>query len=179
MYGMINQAIKTMVIDNVDAGAWDDICSSMGISNGDFDSLELYDDQITLDLVVTISKKLEFTAADLLVSFGEYWVSYALNSEYKTLLSSFGESALELINSLDALHTRLELTFGNLEPPSFHTTKVSDHEAIVHYNSNRDMPLEYFVKGLLLGIFNMFNQSCTVELLDDPGDDKARLKVTY
>ena len=179
MYGMVNQAIKTMVIEKFDSETWNDICNSLDISNGDFDPFEQHIDELTLDLVGTICNKLEVTADKLLESFGEYWISYAMNSEYKSILVSIRVSPIGLINSLDALHTRLELIFDNLEPPSFHTTRVSDNEVIVHYNSTRDMPLEFFVKGLLLGIFKLFNQNCDVELLADAGGDKARLKVRF
>ena len=179
MYGMVNQAIKTMVIETVDNETWVDVCKSLNISTNDFDSFEQHSDQLTLDLVGVICKKLDIEPLALLESFGEYWIKYAMQSEYKTILVSFGETPLELINSLDSLHTRLELTFDNLDPPSFHTTKISDQEVIVHYNSNRDMPLEFFVKGLLKGIFKLFNMKCSVEILDESGGDKARFKVKY
>ena len=179
MYGMVNQAVKTMFVETVSVEAWNEICSTVGISSNDFNSFEQYDDQLTVDLVVAICQKLEIEAPVLLESFGEYWVVYASKSEYKTILSSFGDNPLDLINSLDALHTRLELTFENLDPPSFHTTIVSDHEVIVHYNSNRDMPLVFFVKGLLQGIFKHFKQECKVEVLEDSEEDKARFRIVY
>ncbi len=179
MYGMVNQAIKMMVIETVNEETWDDICTSLDISSSDFDSFEQHSDQVTLDLVGSICEKLDIEAPELLESFGEYWIKFAMNSEYKTILISFGENPLDLINSLDSLHTRLELTFDDLNPPSFHTTRVSNQEVIVHYNSSRDMPLEFFVVGLLKGIFKLFNAICNVEILDDPGTDKARFKVQF
>ena len=179
MYGMINQAIKSMVIETADNETWGDVCKSLNISTNDFDSFYQYSDQQTLDLVGAICKKIDIEPAALLESFGEYWVKFAMQSEYKAILVSFGETPLELINSLDSLHTRLELTFDNLDPPSFHTTKVSDQEVIVHYNSNRDMPLELFVVGLLKGIFKLFNMKCSVEILDESGADKARFRVRF
>ena len=179
MYGMVNQAIKTMVIETTDNETWIEICETIDISTNDFDSFEQHDDQLTLNLVGAICKKINIDAPALLESFGEYWITFATKSEYKTILTSFGETPLELINALDSLHTRLELTFDNLDPPSFHTTKVSDQEVIVHYNSSRDMPLEFFVVGLLKGIFKLFKAKCHVEILDDSGSDKARFKVQF
>ena len=179
MYGMVNQAIKMMVIETVNKDAWDNVCNDLNIDTKDFDSFEQFPDSLTLDLVGAICEKLKIDAPKLLESFGEYWIQFAQRSEYKTILVSFGETPLELINSLDSLHSRLELTFDNLDPPSFHTTEVSENEIIVHYNSNREMPLEYFVLGLLKGIFNMFEQKCNIKILEDSGEDKARFNVTF
>jgi hypothetical protein len=39
------------------------------------------------------------------------------------------------------------------------------------------MPLEFFVKGLFIGIFKMFNQECKVEMIATLGSAKATFVI--
>ena len=84
-----------------------------------------------------------------------------------------------LLKSLDNLHTRLQLTFDDLDAPSFSVTEISDNEINVHYSSERELPLEFFVIGLIHGIFDMFNQSCQVEIIPALNGEKGVFKVIF
>lgn len=177
---MVNQAVKTMFIEKFDKSKWVEICKTLSIPHNDFSSFEQYDDEITLKLVTQISEFAEIEPTDLLESFGIYWIKYARESEYQSIIENFANSPVELIESLDHLHTRLELFFENLSAPSFWTTRVNDNEVLVHYASKRDLPLEYFVLGLLKGIFNMFDKECNIELLETKSHkEKALFRICY
>jgi len=179
MYGLVNQAIKSMVLEHADEKIWKNICAEIKIPSEDFESFIQYPDEMTLNLVLQISSTLKLEPAVLLEEFGKFFVKYARNSEYQSILEAFGKSPVELIESLDSLHARLGLLFDNLKPPSFWVDRVSEREILVHYSSQRQMPLEPFVVGLIKGIFNMFNQTCNVEIITGTGKEKALFKVSH
>jgi len=176
---MVNQAIKEMVIENIDEEAWKSVCKEANISDENFDPFEQYPDSVTGNLVGIICKKTKTEAPELLENFGKYWIKFAKTTEYSSIMDSYAVSAVSFIESLDSLHTRLSLIFVNLEPPSFTVDRVNDNEILVHYFSKRDMPLEFFVIGLLKGIFDMFDQTCSIELLPPENSEKAILKIKF
>jgi len=178
MYGMVNQAVKEMVQEVLGQDAWTQICESLKMDHEDFELFEQFDDQITLNLVGEICKKSKMDPKDLLEAFGQYWIKFAQKSDYSAILSTFATSPFELIYSLNNLHDRLELTFTNLNAPSFEVVNEQDNTLTVNYYSNRkDMPLEFFVKGLFMGIFQMFNKNCRVEIIPTLGNAKATFLI--
>ncbi len=179
MYGMVNQAIKSMVLLKFDEPTWNEVCRKANLDHNDFAPFQQYDDAITGSLVATISEMANMNPTDLLEAFGEYWVVYARKSEYSSILESFATSPIGLIESLDSLHTRLELLFSNLSAPSFWVEHISHNEVIVHYSTIRTMPLEYFVVGLLKGVFRMFDKECEVTMLPGIEGEKAAFKVKF
>jgi hypothetical protein len=179
MYGMVNQAIKEMVLEKFDETTWDFICQRANLKLKSFAPFEQYDDAITGNLVSIISDIAKMNPTDLLEAFGEYWILYAHRSEYSSILESFATSPVELIESLDNLHSRLELMFTNLKAPSFWVEHSADREILVHYTTVRDMPLEFFVVGLLKGIFRLFKQDCKVTMLPAPEGEKGLFKVNF
>jgi guanylate cyclase soluble subunit beta len=180
MYGMVNQAIKSMVLENFGPSMWESVCQKASLQTRDFTPFEQYDDNITGNIVVTISELTNIKAEDLLEAFGIYWVEYAKRSEYNSILVSFATSPIALIESLDSLHSRLQLLFSELSAPSFWVEHSAPNEIIVHYSTIRkDMPLEFFVVGLLKGVFKMFNQTCTVVMLQGDNEEKAKFQVRY
>lgn len=179
MYGMVNQAVKEMVIKTFDESTWLEICEKANLKEHSFDSFTQYDDSITTDLVGIICEKSGMEPAALLEAFGRFWVSFAQESEYKSILEGFATSPIDLIESLDSLHTRLELTFDNLMAPSFWISGKTDTSVIVHYKSRRNLGLESFVVGLIKGIFNMFDQECTVEIIEPQNNESAVFRVRF
>lgn len=179
MYGMVNQAIKSMVTEKLGKEAWEEICKKRGLDPAGFSSFDQYDDQITADLVGLVCEKTQLAPASILEDFGKYWISYAKKSEYKSILTAFASSPVELIESLDALHSRLQLSFENLKAPSFWVTHISKNEVLVHYKSQRNMGLEPFVVGLLKGVFDMYNQTCQVEMEKPEKGESAVFRVNF
>lgn len=89
----------------------------------------------------------------------------------------FTQSPIQLINSLDTLHSRLELVFDNLKAPSFWIEDRTEEYVILCYKSERKLSLEHFVKGLLLGIFDIFDECASVEILDLDKFGVRRFKI--
>ena len=179
MYGMINQAIKEMVIEVFDEFTWSSICEKVELKEKNFDSFFQYDDAITTKLIGEICRKSGMESAVLLESFGMYWIKYAQKSEYSSILDGLASSPLELIDALDSLHTRLEITFDNLSAPSFWTSNKTETSVDVYYKSKRKLGLEPFVVGLLKGIFNLFNEKCEVKILQLQANEIAIFRVNF
>lgn len=180
MYGMINNAIEIMVKEIFDENTWNEICDEINYEKKSFDLFHQYDDKLTLDLVLVICKKTQKEPKEFLDSFGVYWVSYTFNTEYRELLNTFATSPIELINSLNNLHDRLEMSFKELMPPTFDIVDVSQNTITVNYYSERSMPLEYFVIGVFKGIFKHFDKECEIEMVENPlGNAKATIKIKH
>lgn len=177
MYGMVNGAIKQMVTEKLDAETWENICDSIGLENSSFESFKQYDDSITGSIVEELSKVTSTPIKEILASFGHYWIKYAQESEYSSILESFGNSPETLLDSLDQLHTRLEMTFEQLKAPSFSITKLNDNELYVHYYSERELPLEAFVIGLIEGIYSMYDQKAEISQIASQKNERACFHV--
>lgn len=180
MYGMVNQAAKIMVIEKLGEQTWAKIADKLTLDpNADFDVFEQYDDKVTLETVLTISEVTGISAENILIGFGKYWVEYAQKSEYSEILKTFGTNARVLLKSLDKLHERLQLSLTNLNAPSFEVVDESDSTLIINYYSERDLPLESFVTGLFLGIFDMYKEKGNVKQIDTLGEAKATFLVEF
>ena len=51
MYGLVNKAIKDLVVTNYGEEAWIEIASRAGFDEGEFLGLQPYPDKLTYDLV--------------------------------------------------------------------------------------------------------------------------------
>lgn len=177
MYGLVNSAIQKMVTEQLGASVWKDICHQVGFEADAFESFGQYDDELTGKLVGKISEVTKTPAREILISFGHYWIEFAYQCEYSGILEVFGSGPESLLSSLDQLHTRLEMTFDNLQPPSFSTTRLNESELLVQYNSNRKLPLEPFVQGLIEGIYAHFKTPCEVTQVESVGSERAAFLV--
>ena len=58
MYGMINEAIRTLVTSEAGEEAWDQVLETSGVGEDVFESMEGYDDSVTYSLVGATSETL-------------------------------------------------------------------------------------------------------------------------
>ena len=70
MYGMINKAIRTLVIREAGEGVWDKVLETSGIDEDVYEDLETHDDSITFSLVGAVSETLDLPPGDVLEMFG-------------------------------------------------------------------------------------------------------------
>ena len=179
MYGMVNQAIKEMVVDEIGLDLWNKVCDKLGTSRDDFTKFEQYDDKVTLNLVVKVCELTGKDAPEILENFGKFWIEYAYRSEYSAILATFSKNPLLLIKSLNSLHERVEMNFDKLDAPSFDLIEETSNKILINYYSDRDMPLEFFVKGLFSGIFDHFGWKSKVEIVEKIDTSKATFKISY
>lgn len=162
MYGLINQAIRGLVIENFGEEMWARIRTSAGVETDDFVSMQSYDDAVTYELVGAASKELDLPAETVLETFGKYWVNYVGQENYGELMNAAGDDLPTFLENLDQMHARIMLSFPELNPPTFRVTDRSENSLVLHYHSERP-GLAPLVVGLLHGLGHRFKTDVSVE----------------
>jgi hypothetical protein len=159
MYGMINDAIRQMVLERHGEAAWQEMCRRAGAQET-FLRMEQYPDELTYRLVTVATEMLGAPVADVLRDFGVYWVGYA-DEAYGELISLAGDSFVEVVENLDALHARVGQMIPQLVPPSFLVAGRHAEQFTLHYYSQRE-GLAPMVIGLLQGLGHRFDTEVSV-----------------
>jgi hypothetical protein len=163
MYGIVNRAIKGLVVENHGLENWEKIKSLCNLEDDLFISNEPYPDELTFELATATSKVLSINIEEVLISFGEYWVLDTGQKTYGYLMKAGGDSFKEFLKNLPNFHSRVMLVFPNLTPPEFKVVEVKPNEFLVHYYSTRD-GLTYFMYGLLSGLSKMYNVKTSISI---------------
>lgn len=163
MYGMINQAIEKLVLDQHGSEAWDRICAEANLEDRDFISLQKYPDELTYRLVGAASKVLGAPAAKILEAFGESWTDYARNTTFSRLMRFAGRTFPEFVAGLDQMHAKIKFSLPELEPPSFRVTDMVEGSFRLHYYSSRE-GLAPLVVGMMRGVGRIYNVEVDMRL---------------
>ena len=165
MYGMVNAAVRGLVLESFGEEAWRRIHTKADAPES-FVPMEAYDDAVTYGLVGAAVEILDLPAETILQSFGEYWVLKVANVHYADLMSKTGTNFVDFLTNLDNMHQRIRTTFPNFRPPSFRV-KVLDEKCFqLDYYSEREGLLP-FVEGLLSGLAQHFDITINVEHVPD------------
>ena len=151
MYGLINDSIRRLVLEEAGEPAWDRIVDSAGTGQRTFAALYYYDDALTYALVDAASQELDTPADDLLRRFGNYWSTRIAPESFGGYLDAAGRDLRRILEGLDAMHARLQHLFPKLRPPSIEVELPQPHVIRVHYRSSRE-GLAPFTQGLLEGL---------------------------
>lgn len=161
MYGIINRALKDMIVERFGDETWRVIALESGVSEESFLSMRSYDDETTYALVGAASKVLEAPAEDCLHMFGVYWINTTATEHYATLMDAAGDNLVAFLKNLNLMHDRISTTFLNYVPPYFQVNDGPEDTYHLHYISTRE-GLMAFVRGLLEGLSQRFGQTVTV-----------------
>ena len=164
MYGLVNKAIKDLVVENHGQEKWEEICTSVGFEESDFISMSPYPDKLTYDLVGAASKILKTDANAILEAFGEYWILYTAEQGYGDLLDLSGSSFTEFLGNLDMLHLRINNMMPELKAPLFSTQNETNNSVELRYKSHRK-GLVPMLLGLIKGLGKRFNMVVQIEEL--------------
>jgi len=159
MYGLINDAIRRLVLEEAGEDAWDRIIDRAGTPHRTFAALHYYEDDVTYALVAAASEELGAPTDDLLRRFGRYWSTRIATENYGGYLDAAGLELWEILAGLDDMHARLQALFPKLRPPSIEVEPQHNGLITVHYRSERT-GLAPFVVGLLEGLAEV----CDVEV---------------
>jgi len=162
MYGLVNRAIEDMIRREHGDETWQRVKQRAGVDVDAFVSMQGYPDEVSYKLVGAASEVLGQPAARLLEAFGAHWTLYTAREGYGDLLRMGGSTFREFMLNLHALHTRVALSFPDLDPPSFWCTDVTDSSLRLHYQSKRQ-GLGPMVVGLVRGLGMMFGTDVSVE----------------
>ena len=161
MYGLINKALKTMIMDGHGEDTWNSILKKSGVPEDSFISMERYNDDITYALVDATSEVLEAPAEACLELFGHYWATVTAPSAYEMLFDSTGETLFEFLENINSLHDRITSTFIGYIPPYFIAT-ADKNKMELTYESKRE-GLTPFVVGILKGLAERFEVNIEFE----------------
>lgn len=162
MYGLVNQAMEDLVVTRFGQEAWDRICRRAGVEIDVFVSNEGYDDAITYRLAGAATEELGLHLDDVLHAFGIHWVMRTASDHYGDLLDAGGGNLAEFLDNLPNFHTRVQLLFPELKPPTFRTSDVHDGGLHLHYFSHRH-GLAPFVGGLVAGLAERYRTEVRCE----------------
>lgn len=151
MYGLINDSIRRLVLDEAGADAWERIAADAGAEPHNFPAMSYYDDELTYDLVEAASREMGTPADVLLRRFGRYWSMEIAPESYGDYLQASGRDLWEVLAGLDGMHSRLQALFPDLRPPSIDVEPRQEHLITVNYRSERE-GLAPFMVGLLEGL---------------------------
>jgi len=166
MYGLVNQAIQGLVIDNFGSENWDKIKQKAGVTNDSFLTNEIYDDSITFNLAISAADVLNIPVSDVLKTFGKYWIIKVGNEKYGPLMKSGGDNFIDFIVNLPNFHSRVMLIYADIKPPEFIVEKVSENKIMLHYFSTRQ-GLTDFMFGLIQGLGEFYNTPISIIMAAD------------
>lgn len=162
MYGMVNNAIKELILAEYGPDIWQQVKSRAEVEDEVFLSNEPYPDEITYRLIQATSSELEVAPEAVLHRFGMWWVLKTGREGYGHLMNSGGKTLREFLINLPNFHTRIMMMFPELRPPEFECEDTESGALRLHYRSTRK-GLAPFVGGLLQGLAEMFETSITVK----------------
>ncbi len=165
MYGIVNKAIKDLIIENFDEATWKKIKDKSGVDIDFFLSDKGYDDAVTYDLAFAAADVLNIPVSEVLFLFGEYWILNTGMKNYGSLMEAGGDTLQDFLENLPNFHSRVMLMFPNLAPPEFRISDIGFKDLKVHYYSHRES-LQDFVRGLLSGLGKMFDTPVNVSLVE-------------
>ncbi len=164
MYGLVNTAIRDLIVGEHGEAVWDRIRVRAGVQTSTFIAMNRYEDSVTYDLVAAASEELGAPQEQLLEALGVYWTKFTACQGYGDTLEFAGDTLETFLRNLDNMHARVALSFPELDPPSFEVENTDDGRLLLHYYSERP-GLAPMVIGLLNGLGERFNQSLQIEHL--------------
>ncbi|MEE4280661.1 MAG: heme NO-binding domain-containing protein [Pseudomonadales bacterium] len=171
MYGLINKALKGMILERFGETQWEQVFQASGIPHDSFLTMRSYDDQLTFALAGAASDVLGAPVEDCLEMFGEYWVREIASKAYAPLMDATGQDMVSFLANINGLHDRITGTFLNYVPPEFEIEQIDDNRYSVHYISQRQ-GLTPFVVGLLKGLADRYE--CELQILSLASVDVER-----
>lgn len=165
MYGVVNKAVEDLVVSAHGAEKWEEIKAKAGVDVSVFISNEPYADEITYKLVGAACDVLGTSPREMLIAFGEHWVLKTGLGHYGALMRSGGDSLSAFLVNLPHFHTRVQLIYPKLEPPTFECSDIQERSLRLHYFTHRP-GLSDFVVGLVQGLGKLFETPATATLVE-------------
>lgn len=161
MYGLVNNAIRSMVLEQLGVETWQAIRELAGVEQDGFRAMESYDDSVTYGLVQAASEITGMPSEDLLRAFGRHWILFTGEQGYGNLLDISGSTLSEFLGNLDTMHANITMSFRELQPPSFERELRQDGSIFLRYYSERP-GLAPMVEGLVLGLGERFGEKVSI-----------------
>ncbi|MEM6707414.1 MAG: heme NO-binding domain-containing protein [Pseudomonadota bacterium] len=170
MYGLVNRAVRGMVLRHFDEDTWQQIADAAGVDD-DFVDMLAYPDEDTYALVAAASERLGQSPDQILRGFGSHWIQFTADEGYGGLVGMMGSTLEDFLIALGHdLHGRIVTTMPALKPPEFETERLGDKEFRIRYFSERS-GLTSMVLGLLEGLALKYDRKADVRLIEERATD--------
>ncbi|XP_055620638.1 guanylate cyclase soluble subunit beta-1 isoform X1 [Toxorhynchites rutilus septentrionalis] len=151
MYGFVNYALELLVLKNFGTTIWEQIKKKAQVNmEGQFLVRQIYEDDITYNLIEAAVDILNIPAGDILELFGKTFFEFCQDSGYDKILQVLGATPRDFLQNLDALHDHLGTLYPGMRAPSFRCTET-DGQLVLHYYSERP-GLEHIVIGIVKAV---------------------------
>lgn len=165
MYGLVNQAVKDLIINRYGQSSWDQICSRLHISPESFDPMKSYPDELTDQVISAASEYLDVSTEKLLHDLGDYWITFTAEEGYGDLMTMFGKDFRGCLKNLNRMHAQIAAMMPELNPPRFVVEEMGANKILIHYYSIRK-GLSPMVIGLLEGLARKFGKTIRIEPIE-------------
>lgn len=180
MYGLINAALRELIIARHGSAAWDEIAVVAAPDIADFDKMAPYPDELSFRILETARRVTGVEVDAFVDQLGEFWVEYTDAQGYGTLFDIAGDSLPDFLLSLNTLHARVGRSFSGLRPPSFRFDHVEKRDLRMYYLSERQ-GLCPMIFGLMRGLSQRFRTEVTVaeEACVRRGSEHCQFLITF
>ncbi|XP_001357571.3 guanylate cyclase soluble subunit beta-1 isoform X1 [Drosophila pseudoobscura] len=180
MYGFVNYALELLVLKHFGEELWEKIKKKAMVSmEGQFLVRQIYDDEITYNLIGAAVEILNIPADDILELFGKTFFEFCQDSGYDKILQVLGATPRDFLQNLDALHDHLGTLYPGMRAPSFRCTE-KDGELLLHYYSERP-GLEHIVIGIVKAVASKLHgvevEIDIVKRKGEPIDEAEKLRA--
>ncbi|XP_052130903.1 guanylate cyclase soluble subunit beta-1 [Frankliniella occidentalis] len=181
MYGFVNYALELLVVRTFGEETWETIKKAAEVNmDGQFLLREIYEDEVTYNLIGAAVSLLKIPADKILELFGKMFFEFCQESGYDKILQVLGATPRDFLQNLDALHDHLGTLYPGMKAPSFRCTERPEDGALVlHYYSDRP-GLEHIVIGIVKTVASkLHNTEVEVEIIRTKADcDHVQLLIT-
>ncbi|KAL9894293.1 guanylate cyclase soluble subunit beta-1-like isoform 2-T5 [Glossina fuscipes fuscipes] len=137
--------------------------------DGQFLVRQIYDDEITYNLIGAAVEILNIPADDILEIFGKTFFEFCQDSGYDKILQVLGATPRDFLQNLDALHDHLGTLYPGMRAPSFRCTE-KDGSLLLHYYSERP-GLEHIVMGIVKAVASkLHGVEVEIDIIKRKGD---------
>lgn len=163
MYGIVNNAIESLVKTNFGEENWQAVLKASDIGIDYFLNSQPYDDATTFALARAVSDVNNMPIEDVFRAFGEWWIVKTGQEKYGHLMEAGGSTLKDFLMNLPDFHNRIVLIYPQLTPPEFKVTEVKYNSLNLHYYSRRE-GLSEFVYGLITGLGKMYQVPVSITM---------------
>ncbi|XP_072399572.1 guanylate cyclase soluble subunit beta-1 [Diabrotica undecimpunctata] len=181
MYGFVNYALEVLVVKNFGEETWEIIKKKADFQmEGHFLVRQIYEDELTYNLIGAAVEVLKIPANTILELFGKTFFEFCQDSGYDKILQVLGATPRDFLTNLDALHDHLGTLYPGMKAPSFRCTeRPEDGALILHYYSDR-AGLEHIVIGIVKTVASrLHNTEVEVEVIQTKDEsDHVQFLIT-
>lgn len=177
----MNYALELLVVRTFGDETWETIKKAADVNmDGQFLVRQIYDDEVTYNLIGAAVGILKIPADQILELFGKMFFEFCQESGYDKILQVLGATPRDFLQNLDALHDHLGTLYPGMRAPSFRCTERPEDGALVlHYYSDRP-GLEHIVIGIVKTVASkLHGTEVEVEIIRTKADcDHVQFLIT-